>query len=88
MQDRYVDPRTTVSAFAEDMHSVQAWKMPPEVVEDYGRWYPERGQYRLTRTQKMLRDPRVEALELTLLALEAARFAAPTRSPSSPSTTV
>lgn len=52
--------------FAEDMHSVQAWKMSPEVVEDYGRWYPDRGQYRLTRTQKLLRDPRVEPLGLSL----------------------
>lgn len=52
--------------FAEDMASVQAWRMPPDVVPEYGRWHPERGQYRLTRTQKLLRDPRVTALELDL----------------------
>jgi hypothetical protein len=52
--------------FAEDMQGVMAWKMPPDVVPDFGRWYPERGQYRLTRTQKLLGDPRVEVLELEL----------------------
>ncbi len=52
--------------FAEDMQSVKAWKMPPDVVREFGRWYPDRRQYRLTRTQKLLRDPRVEVLELTL----------------------
>src|SRR5438552_1252211 len=55
--------------FAEDMQSVKAWKMPPEVVIDFGRWYPDRRQYRLTRTQKLLRDPRVEVLELKLPSL-------------------
>ena len=52
--------------FAEDMRSVQAWKMPPDVVPDFARWYPERGQYRLTRTQKLIADPRVVALDLCL----------------------
>lgn len=52
--------------FSEDMRSVQAWRMPPEVVPDYGRWYPERGQYRLTRTKKLLSDPRVQTLDLAL----------------------
>ena len=66
----YLTPGTydvcAIVLFAEDMQSVQAWKMPPDVVAEYGRWHPERGQYRLTRTQKLLRDPRVETLQLTL----------------------
>jgi hypothetical protein len=55
--------------FAEDMKRVQAWMMPTEVVPDFAKWYPERGQFRLTRTQKLLRDPRVEVLELKLPAV-------------------
>ena len=55
--------------FAEDMQSVKAWKMPPDVVPDFATWHPDRGQYRLTRTQKLLRDPRVEEFELPLPSL-------------------
>lgn len=54
--------------FAEDMASVQAWQMPPDVVPNYGRWHADRGQYRLTRTQKLLRDPRVSELHFDLPA--------------------
>ncbi len=55
--------------FGEDMTTVEAWQMPPGVLPDYGRWYPERGQFRLTRTQKLMRDPRVEPLSLELPTL-------------------
>ena len=52
--------------FAEDMTSVQAWRMPAEVVADYAKWHPDRGQHRLTRTQKLTSDPRVESFDLLL----------------------
>lgn len=52
--------------FAEDMANVQAWRMPPDVVSDYGKWHPDRGQYRLTRTRKLTNDSRVEPLALEL----------------------
>jgi hypothetical protein len=57
-----------VVLFSADMRSVQAWRMPPDVVPDYGRWYEDRSQYRLTLTKKLVADPRVETLELELPA--------------------
>jgi hypothetical protein len=56
----------TIVLFAKHMESVQAWRMPPEVVPDFARRYEERGQYRLTLTKKLVRDPRVESLSLEL----------------------
>jgi len=57
-----------VVLFSEDMESVQAWRIPPDVVPDYARWYEDRGQYRLTLTKKLIADSRVGALTLELPA--------------------
>lgn len=55
-----------VVLFSEDMRRVDAWRMGPDVVAEYGKWYEARKMYRLTRTQKLLRDPRVQPLDLEL----------------------
>lgn len=55
-----------VVLFGERMETVQAWRIPADVVPDYGRWYEDRGAYRLTRTKKLTSDPRVATLDLVL----------------------
>lgn len=55
-----------IVVFAEDMRSVEAWEMPPEVVPDFARWHEDRGAYRLTLTNKLLRDARVQPLIVEL----------------------
>jgi len=53
--------------FAEDMRSVQAWTMPPELVAEYALSFdPDKGAHRLTLTKRLLRDPRVRELPLEL----------------------
>lgn len=58
-----------ICLFPEDMRTVQALRMPAALVADYGRWFADRGAYRLTRTKRLLADPRVSPLALTLPAL-------------------
>jgi hypothetical protein len=55
-----------IVAFAEDMRAVSAWRVPADVVPDFGRWHDERNAFRLTLTNKLLADPRVGPVELDL----------------------
>lgn len=53
--------------FAEDMRSVQAWIVPPELVPEYAQVYDQgRDAYRLTLTKRLRRDSRVSELSLVL----------------------
>ena len=57
-----------VARFSETLGEVDAWTFGPDVVEDYARWHEDRRAFRLTLTQKLTRDPRVQPLTLEIPA--------------------
>jgi hypothetical protein len=55
-----------IVVFAPDMASVSAWKVPQDIVAEYGRWDDEKGAHRVELTQRLRRDDRVTPLGLSV----------------------